>query len=105
MIDNVTIEKAAGLLLSAAPGARVILFGSHARGDAGPDSDVDFLVVEPRVEARRHEMVRLRDVLRPLCIPVDVLVASQRTFETWSTTPGTLFHEAASEGRVFDAIT
>jgi uncharacterized protein len=26
---------------------RVILFGSHARGDAGPDSDVDLLVVMP----------------------------------------------------------
>jgi len=26
---------------------RVILFGSHARGEAGPDSDVDLLVVMP----------------------------------------------------------
>ncbi len=27
---------------------RIILFGSHARGDAGPDSDVDLLVVMSR---------------------------------------------------------
>ena len=26
---------------------RVILFGSHARGDATPDSDVDLLVIMP----------------------------------------------------------
>jgi predicted nucleotidyltransferase len=28
----------------------VILFGSHARGDAGPGSDLDFLVDEPSVD-------------------------------------------------------
>jgi len=33
---------------------RVILFGSHARGEAGPDSDVDLLVVM-RVEGSRRE--------------------------------------------------
>jgi len=39
VIDEATIEKAAGLLLQAAPaGSKVILFGSHARGDAGPVS-------------------------------------------------------------------
>jgi len=29
---------------------RITLFGSRARGDAGPDSDVDLLVVLPQVE-------------------------------------------------------
>ena len=54
--------------------------------------------------ARRDEMVRLRDVLRPLRVPADVLVASKHTFEKWSDTPGTVFYEAAQEGRVFDAL-
>ena len=89
------------MLLRAAPGAIVILFGSHARGDAGEDSDVDFLVVEPGLSARREEMVRLRDVLRPLRIPADVLVVSRDTYEAWADTPGTVLYEAAKEGRVF----
>ena len=38
---------------------RVILFGSHARGDAGPDSDVDLLVVTDR-PAGRDESLRMR---------------------------------------------
>ena len=104
MIDEMTIQMAAELLRRAAPGATIILFGSYARGDVHEGSDLDFLVVEPDLKARRAEMARLRDVLRPLRIPVDVLVASQKTYEEWADTPGTLLYEAALEGRVFDAV-
>ena len=45
-------------------------------------------------------MVRLRDVLSPLRIPVDVLVISEKTYEEWKDTPGTVIYEAALEGRV-----
>ncbi len=43
----------------------LVLFGSHARGDARPDSDVDLLVVldgpvEPLEEARRTSRIALR---------------------------------------------
>ncbi len=100
--DQTTIDRAVGLLLAHAPvGSRVILFGSHARGEGKAGSDLDFLVVEPRVRARRDEMVRLRDVLRPLRIPVDVLVASEGAFESWAGIPGTLYHDIARQGRIF----
>ena len=82
----------------------MILFGSHARGDASPDSDLDFLVIEPRVADHRHEMVRLDEVLEPLDIPTDVLVTSRAIFEEWHDTPGTVLYEAAKEGRIFDAV-
>ncbi len=104
MIDEAVIEKAVQLLRCETPGATIILFGSHARGQAREESDLDFLVVEPEVRARREEMVRLRDVLRPLKVPVDVLVISRKTFEEWADTPGTVIYEAAREGRVFDAV-
>jgi len=104
MIDDATISKAAQTLLEAAPGSRVILFGSHARGRAGPDSDLDFLVVEPDVDSRGEEMVRLREALRPLRIPVDVLVVSGEVFEKWSETPGTVYHEAAQEGCIYEQV-
>ncbi|HUT24059.1 MAG TPA: nucleotidyltransferase domain-containing protein, partial [Sumerlaeia bacterium] len=92
-IDEPAIQKAVDLLRKAAPGATVIVFGSHARGESLPDSDLDLLVVEPELKSRRDEMVRLRDVLRPLRIPVDVLVTSRRTFEEWRDTPGTVLYE------------
>jgi predicted nucleotidyltransferase len=53
MIGEDVIEEAGRRLRVAAPGSRVILFGSHARGDTNRDSDLDFLVVEPTVE---HEV-------------------------------------------------
>jgi predicted nucleotidyltransferase len=55
----------------------VILFGSHARGEERPDSDVDFLVIEPAIEDRFAEAVRLSDLLGGLGVPADVVVVSQ----------------------------
>ena len=104
MMDSITIEKSVELLLNAAPaGSKVILFGSHARGDAGPDSDLDFLVIEPKVADHRREMVRLEAVLQSMRVPSDVLVTTEADFEEWRDTPGTVLYEAAKEGKLFDA--
>jgi uncharacterized protein len=100
MITEGIIVEAARRLREAAPGSKIILFGSHARGDAREGSDLDFLVVEPVVMARREEMVRLTDVLRPMRVPVDILVTSHRNFEEWRNIPGTVIFRAAREGRV-----
>ena len=105
MIDHAIIEQAVSLLLHAAPpGSGVILFGSHARGDAGADSDLDFLVIEPTVTDRHKEMVRLNEVLRPLQVSVDVLVTSRERFEYWKDTPNTVYFEAANEGRAYGQV-
>jgi predicted nucleotidyltransferase len=100
VIDQQTIDQAAKLLLAAAP----ILFGSRARGDAHPDSDVDFLVVEPEVTDRLGEMIRLNQVLRPLRLPVDVIVYSRERFEYWKDTPNSLPYEALREGRPYGQV-
>ncbi len=73
MIPEHTIQLAARLLGDAPKPARVILFGSYARGDASDDSDLDFLIIEPELQDKFREMVRLRQILRPLKVPVDVL--------------------------------
>jgi predicted nucleotidyltransferase len=99
MIDEATINKAVELLRQAAPDATIILFGSGARGEAKKGSAFDFLVVEPKVTSRREEILRLLDALRPLRIPVDLLVVSQKTYEEWADTPSTLLYEAVREGR------
>jgi uncharacterized protein len=39
---------------------RVILFGSHARGDATPDSDVDLLVIMPTEQSTLDQAVEIR---------------------------------------------
>ena len=100
MIAPDLIDEAARRIAAAAPGARVVLFGSHARGEAGADSDVDLLVIEPRVEDRFAEIVRLQRVLAPLRLPADVVVVSEAHVEEWGGVPSTMLHEALREGRV-----
>ena len=100
MVTQDGIERAVKILVAEAKPERIILFGSYARGDAREDSDVDFLVVEDKTSDRAAEMVRLRRSLRPLRIPVDVLVFSRVDIERWGGMPGTILHRALQEGKV-----
>ena len=106
-MDDKIIDAAARALLDAAPaGSRVILFGSYAKGTARPDSDLDFLVIEPAVEDRFGEMFRLREAVNPVfgddVQPVDVVVTDEEHFRRSEHTPNTLVFEAASQGRVYE---
>jgi uncharacterized protein len=96
-----TIEHAGRALIDAAPApAKVILFGSHARGDADEGSDFDFLVIEAEVGDRLAETVRLRRVLADLGVPVDVIVMDAALAERRSKVRGTMVERALREGRV-----
>lgn len=100
MISEQTILRAAQLLGEAAKPAKIILFGSYARGDAGEESDLDFLVIEPTLRDKFAEMVRLRQVLRPLRVPVDVLVCSEAEANQQDRSSSTAIYWALREGRV-----
>jgi predicted nucleotidyltransferase len=100
MFDDAVIDEAGRRLLAAAPlGTRVILFGSHARGEAGEHSDLDFLVIEPEVENAARESVRLRRALGDLVLAADVIVASEYRVREWRDVRGSLIHAALAEGR------
>lgn len=83
---------------------QVILFGSRARGDARPDSDIDLLIIEsePFGDGRSShaEEVRIGRALPATRIARDILVYSRDEIERWR---GSLNHVAARalrEGRV-----
>jgi predicted nucleotidyltransferase len=97
--EDALIEEAGRRLAAAAPGARVILFGSHARGNAYRHSDLDLLVVEPGISHTGEESVRLRRALRGLTIAADVIVVSEEHVNDWRDVRGSLIHAALSEGR------
>ena len=100
MIAEETIRQAVATLVAAANPERIVLFGSYARGDAHADSDLDLLVVENEVTDRAKEMVRLNRALRPLRVPVDVLVVSSDELERYGREAGSVYWWALKEGRV-----
>lgn len=101
MVDEVKIAEAGRTLAAhASSPARVVLFGSRARGEAGPDSDLDFLVIEKHPVRKGDEMTRLRDALPPLGVPVDIVVVSEDEASRRGSVAGTVVHRALREGKV-----
>jgi predicted nucleotidyltransferase len=82
---------------------QIILFGSQARGDARPDSDLDLLVVKEEVESPRAEAARIYRALAGLRIPVDIVVARSDYVRRHRDVVGTIVRPALSEGRVLYA--
>lgn len=82
---------------------RVILFGSHARGEGGPDSDVDLLVVMPVEGSRREKVIEIRGALHDIRVAKDIIVTTPEDFQWRKEIPGTIERPAAREGRVLYA--
>jgi predicted nucleotidyltransferase len=79
---------------------QVILFGSHARGDANADSDVDLLVVFPEVENNRTVAVAILSLLRGLGVPKDVVVTTLAEIAARGRLIGSVLEPALREGRI-----
>ncbi len=82
---------------------RIILFGSHARGQAGPDSDVDLLVVMPVKKSRRLLAVKIGVALADIRVAKDIIVTTPEDFAWRKEIPGTIERPAAMEGKVLYA--
>ena len=83
---------------------KVILFGSYVKGHAGPDSDLDFMIIEEAPfdasRSRRREAGNIHRHLRGFRVPMDVLVYSKAEFDMWSGSRNHVVSRAAREGRV-----
>lgn len=79
---------------------RIVLFGSHARGDASPSSDVDLLVVLPHVEDKRRTTSAIRRSLADLPVCKDIVVSTPTEIARRGTLVGTVLRPALREGRL-----
>jgi len=79
---------------------RIILFGSAGRGEAGPDSDVDLLVVMPIQGSRREKAVEIGVAVNDIPVPKDIFVTTPEDFEWRKDIVGTIERPAAREGRL-----
>lgn len=79
---------------------KIILFGSYARGDYDQDSDIDLLVVVEGISSTRVESNRIRQALRGLLAPVDVIVATSDQLERYKDSIGMIYRSVLREGKV-----
>jgi len=79
---------------------RIILFGSHARGEGGADSDVDLLIVMPVKGSRRDMAVEIGVCLDDIPVPKDILVTTPEDFAWRKDVVGTIEYPAVREGKV-----
>lgn len=82
---------------------QIILFGSHARGTATPDSDVDLLVVLPISGSKRAKQLEMRRALHDIRVPKDIVVATPDEVARRRNIVGTLIYPALREGKVLYA--
>lgn len=101
MVTRATINDIASRIAERFRPRRVILFGSHARGQATENSDVDLLVVLDRPGPRgRRSAPIIRMLAEEFDLPVDVIVRSHEAIEKWQGVPGSFCRQIAEEGVV-----
>ena len=94
------ISEIRGLAKEALVGldARAFLFGSYARGEATPHSDIDIMVIERKpVKNWLTETAALRRRMR-FGKSLDLVVEDEASFARWKGEYGTIQHEVARDG-------
>jgi transcriptional regulator with XRE-family HTH domain len=82
---------------------KIILFGSHARGEASPNSDVDLLVIMRVRGSKREAQLRVREALHDIRVAKDVIVSTPEEFSWRQRVVGTIERQAVREGEVLYA--
>lgn len=105
--EGALLEQMVEVIVREADPESIILFGSRARGEAGPESDVDLLVVEREPfsagRSRMREVNRLYMALRYIPVSKDLLLYSRDEFDHWKTSLNHVVGRAHREGRVLHA--
>lgn len=79
---------------------QIMLFGSHARGTAGPDSDVDLLVVMPITRKQKAAMeVAMGVALHDMRVPKDIVVVTPDEIERNRNIVETIVYPALRQGQ------
>jgi predicted nucleotidyltransferase len=95
------LQELVGRLVRVYQPERIYLFGSWARGDAGPDSDFDLLVIVPDDASAERRRSRLAyEALWGTGVAADVLVWTRERFESRLPLKASLPATVVREGRL-----
>lgn len=105
MVREVTSETLAAIvsrIRSVSNPRKIVLFGSRARGEHRPDSDIDLLVIEDSVLPRHRRSIPLYAALAELPIDVDaeVIVYTPAEVAEWRAASAAFITTALREGKV-----
>ena len=97
--DDLLKEAVRRILAVGAP-LSIVLFGSHARGDSRPDSDLDLLIIEESDLPRYQRSPRYYHALAGLFPAKDILVYTPAEVQEWSGVENAFVTTALREGKV-----
>ncbi len=98
--DEAILDEIVRRLVDKLQPGKIILFGSRARGNQRPDSDVDLLIIKPSSEPPHRRLRPAYQALWGIRVPIDVLWYTPEEVADWSTISGHVITRAAREGRV-----
>jgi len=99
-ISQTLVSEIVKRILDVAEPQRIILFGSAAMGEMSKDSDIDLLVLESAPGDTRKESVRIRQAVRGLGHPFDIIVMATERFEESKNVVGGVAYPANKYGEV-----
>jgi len=102
-VSEKKIQQMVSLIVKKFQPDQIILFGSHARGKARPDSDVDLLIVMPVEGSRRDKAIEIGIALQGFRVPKDIIVTTPKDFEWRKEIIGTIERPAVMEGKILYA--
>lgn len=82
---------------------KIVLFGSYARGDAGPDSDVDLLVVMRHEGHPARKAAEITQLVHPRVFSLDLIVRDPEVLRARAQMNDWFVHDVMREGRVLYA--
>jgi len=99
-VDETVIEEIVRRVTSVVRAERIILFGSAASGQMTRDSDIDLLIIEQNVADPWGERLRIREALRGIEYPFDIMLMTRQRFEETKGVIGGIAYPANKQGMV-----